>query len=511
MHRVQALVYLLLSAALLLSACAAPGDGSGETAAVPEETAEPLSVSFEKKYGSGLIMEPMSGRMLFSGEYASAEVEGNTYDFERSIAEDVRLAVIEAEEELLRRLAFDGSLTVRVLADYPCFSDSEAQTVYLGAEACRSWRQILATLSAIEGDYTNYGYLYAKADRLAAALGWAQDDQAQENESVFGIYPALLNLNYLCFDETYCPRRKINACKALALSLGAETEEAFLAGAAAWADERGLAFTPSGIRFAPFGRGCPLKIRTRDLEIFRKADFSGDYLVVNGFTDQDPFADVSSLLTELAKLDEKTAELKSRMGVENPPAASVMLSDSVYGFENTASLSRLRYEKGGYFIDSASPTVVGQVYASFLFALRGGGEDSAFEGWMSAAVADYFDFDGYFSYFVMQTKKFDPSLLFVMEQILGEPYDSPEDYVLFERYTFQYFGNAVDKKALAAYPELRPVFGYWFSRTYSEDVFLDCMLSPSKIPARTGQTIQELFVDFDAWLRNPADDGLTEI
>lgn len=506
-----ALCLALLLAVLLLSACSG-GDAQQAETEAPEETPEPLTVVFEKKYGSGLLMEPMSGKVLFVGEYASASVNGRTYDFERIIAEDERLALIGAEEELLRLLACEEPLTVRVLTDYPCFSDSEAQTVYLGADACRSWRQILATLSAIEGDYVNYGYLYAKADRLAAALGWTRDDQAKADDSLFAVDRALLNLNYLCFDETYTHPRRIAACKALALSLGGETEEEFLAAAEAWAEEHGIDYTPCAVRFAPFGRGCPLKMRTKDLEIFRKADFKGDYLVLHGYTREDPFDDADSLMTVLTALDEKTGDLRRRFGVEEAPVVSVLLTDGVYASENVLSLARVRLERGSYTIDASSLlTLSRHGYATLLFTLRGGGTDPAAEGWMAAAAVSYLDFDDFLTFYKMETRRENPDYLPVIEEILGKPLESPADFARFERYAFQYFGVSVDKKTLPDYPELMPVFGYWFSRTYGEDLFLDCMLAPSEIPERTGRTLYELVEDFDAWLREPPDESPTSL
>lgn len=509
---------VLLLSLLLLAACAdgGPAAETEETAApdgiaAPAETPERQPLVFEKKYGSGLLMEPMSGRMLFSGEYASADVDGRRYDFERTIPEEERRELVWAEEELLRLLACAEPLTVRTLADYPCFSDSAARTVYLGADASRSWRQILATLSALEGDYSNYGYLYAKADRLARELNWERDDRVREDESVFTHDPALLELSWPCFDETYTAGRRIAACKALALSCDCSSEEAFLSDVAARAKELGVDFSPSGVRFAPYGPGCPLKIRLQDLEIFRKADFKGDYLILEGYTDEDPFANVEALLKAMTSLDEKTAALRRRMGVAEPPLASVLLTDGPYAVQNSASLSRLRIERGRYEIDSASLATIGQSYASLLFSLRGGGEDPATEDWMIGAMQMYFDFDGFFKLFVMETEREDPTFLPVMEQVLGEPYDSPEDYVRFERLAFGYYDVSIDKKALTNYPELLPVFGYWFSGTYGEEEYLECMLAPSKIPERTGKTLPELFEDFDAWLREPPDDLPAEL
>ncbi|MBR5094132.1 MAG: hypothetical protein IK095_03470 [Oscillospiraceae bacterium] len=466
----------------------------------PDRLPEPLAVEFETKYGTGQVMAPLSDHILFSGAYSTAQVNGSTYDFQKGVEESVRLDFIRAEEELLGRLGESEGVILRVLSGYPCFSDSAKRTIYLDAGACRSWQQILATLSAVEGDYANYGYLYAKADRLARELGWTRDDTARADPSVFAEDPSLLQLVYPCFDAVYTAPEKIAACKALALEMDGETEDDLLANVAAWAAGQGLAFTPTEIRFAPYGEACPLKIRCHYVEFLRLAGYTGDYSVREGYQKEDGLADVDTMLRTLGRLDERLNEICLHLGVTEIRRLPVQLTDGLYAISGKDYRCRIygSVDNGTYYIKSCSLGEVEACFAQYAFNALGGWEDPAQEDWLAEALYYYLSQEPLYENVRMRAEA-DPDWMAEIEETIGGPFDDPEDHLLYIRRL------AVEETETTGYDLRRLVknwslmsmaFGDWFAETYGEDVFIASALAPSTIRERTGKTLDQLLDDF---------------
>ena len=64
-------------------------------------------------------MAPMANEILFSGEYFSAEVNGNTYDFQRTLSEGERLALFQ---DALRGTALEGCSAEELAAKAKTFA-----------------------------------------------------------------------------------------------------------------------------------------------------------------------------------------------------------------------------------------------------------------------------------------------------------------------------------------------------------------------------------------------------
>ena len=57
------------------------------------------------------------------------------------------------------------------------FSDSGKDTAYIAFSSQKTYRQVLATLHTLWGDYTDYGYVYAMANVIAEQLGRQTDSK----------------------------------------------------------------------------------------------------------------------------------------------------------------------------------------------------------------------------------------------------------------------------------------------------------------------------------------------
>ena len=243
---------------------------SGEMPSADPGTAVPIA--FETRTGTGLLMAPYAEKILFSGTYTYAAVGEHAYHLDRAVTAEEQLWLILDEERLLSRIGYEGVLNIFVTADTATFADADSASVYLNRADAGTWKQILAVLGAFHGDYTNYGFLYAEACRLAEELGWETDDAGAEAaasaKDVFAACPELLNLEAPCFDGRFCTEEQIGACRWLAREMAAETPEAMRENVLGWAQEHGIGFQPSGLHFAYYGEDCPLKLDLGFMQVY---------------------------------------------------------------------------------------------------------------------------------------------------------------------------------------------------------------------------------------------------
>lgn len=103
------------------------------------------------------------------------------------------------------------------------FSESRENAAYVAFSDMRSWQQVLVTLQAVWGDYTDYGYVYAMSNTIARELGWQTDSvPAFEQETAdlfFAANPEAIHLLYPAFDSRFAFEETVSNSKALAVHL----------------------------------------------------------------------------------------------------------------------------------------------------------------------------------------------------------------------------------------------------------------------------------------------------
>jgi len=241
---------------------------------------------------------------------------------------------INAQRTLLHFLQ-DSGVTVREL-NYVAlnfddnFSESGKNNAYIALSSTETWQQVLVTLQALWGDYTDYGYVYAMANAIALHLGWETEVlEVAENsarDAFFCENPQALNLLYPAFTERYAKKETIRYSKLLSLSLfehidwwdaikePIETQldeyERLLLG---YSEKIGVSFSRQVCGYAYRGPYLPLCIQTT----------YATHIVDHGYKDyhsdifEDYFGDYVTIYQTAEILDTEIVEAVQRFGLED--------------------------------------------------------------------------------------------------------------------------------------------------------------------------------------------------
>lgn len=483
---------------------------------------KPPEYSYTEEYLR--ISEPYGEDFIFNGNVFQVSVNGHTYAFHSSIPEPVSNQFILAQEGLCQLLERNGistaGQTYRVLENYSNWTDSANQVSYYGLNMLKSWKQVLTTVQAALGDYTNYGYLYALSNKVAADLGWKQDEISKSaSGEALSENTRLLNLVYPCFDEKYTDAADIESCKLVAKELlsGLEniwSEEAFLQAQLDYAQSKSLDFQPTYLTFAYYSPSCPLKLQTKYLEVFRDYTFqaSGEFLA--GYIEQDYMADTGSLIHTFEWFDEQLTQIRGAFASFEMPEGDIvpvrMCAELPRGF-----LSQ-HFESGGIYVHvrgerniyATTVTVLAHEYTHYLYDLCCGGNLTAYEPWHNEAVAYYLSVGSNFEkrwIFASQDKN---GYMESIETLIGQAYDEPLDEIRFLRRALRedsdqclfFLKNISNQQIIAS------AFGEYFVRTYGKDAYLRCMLDASKTKDITGKTLDEVLDDWIADMQDPSKD-----
>lgn len=242
-------------------------------------------------------------------------------------------AFINAQRTLLRFLEGSG-MTVRKL-NYVAlnfddnFSESAKDNAYIALSSTETWRQVLATLHALWGDYTDYGYVYAMANAIAAQLGWETEALETEDQALmaafFREHPTALSLLYPVFTPLYATEETVRYSRALSLDLfqqidwrdalkqPVETQlSAFEGLLQAYAGKIGASFSRQILGYAYRGPYLPLCIQTT----------YASHIVDHGYRDyfsdlfDDCFSDYAAIYQTAEILDKEIVEAVKRFGLE---------------------------------------------------------------------------------------------------------------------------------------------------------------------------------------------------
>ena len=509
------IVFVLLVLLLLCCACGSAGSQQEET---DEPTQEALPTAALPVYDYSepyvRLMEPCGAGYIVQKNVQQTEVEGHTYRFEPSISEQSRSDFIVGQEALCGLLDSNGidssGLCFFVLPNYTNWSDSEKSIGYFDLDSTGSWKQAMTTLQLALGDYTNYGYLYALADRLAGELSWRQDETAGAGAGL--IDGTLLNLVYPCFAEFYTSPEEIAACKSLSKELLAGlddiwSEEAFLQARQRYADSKGIIFTPTDLAFAYYSPSCELKIRAKYLEIFRTNSFTEDDYYTRGYIDEDYMASLVGMIRGFGWLEDYLTQLRETFGVDDPTLLPVYLKDDAGRYADLTYSGYFTVDKDGGSITSMCLPILAHEYVHYLYWLRGGEKDPQYEDWINEVAACFYSLPADFEVYYTYINNLSPDSRAAFDEFFGKSFEAVPDLI---RELRMYHRNAEGLKPYRYYLitvyDLRSVFGDYFVRTYGEEVFLDWALHPSKAKALTGKTTDEIVGDWCEDMDDPDND-----
>ena len=188
------------------------------------------------------------------------------------------------------------------------FSDSGKDTAYIAFASTKTYRQVLATLHTLWGDYTDYGYVYAMANIIAEQLGWQTDSKIDIEAAVmnefFSSNPKAIDLQYPCFSLEFASEETVNQCKALSVHLFDDIKwvtalekpidiqlDEYYELVEAYAREVGISFARQTCDYAYRGEYLPLCINTTYAHLLVDRNYSDYSSVIYG----DYFSDYESI------------------------------------------------------------------------------------------------------------------------------------------------------------------------------------------------------------------------
>ncbi|MBR0507718.1 MAG: hypothetical protein IJJ86_03835 [Clostridia bacterium] len=496
---------IMLLCLILLIGCGGTGQQTATEAPTEAPTPEPTEEPSPFTEAYLAFSEPEAFGRLISSNALTAERNGVTYWFSTKQADaTVLMNVCAGQCEMLSALGYDtAGLTVYILPDGSDYSDSEQKAAHLNPDTVGSPEAFRVLLGTILGDYTNAGYLYALSQKIAGTTPDASPDA-----NVFLAQPELLNLVSPCFTEPYVDGETLAACRALAVRLLSETddpyagEEAFLTLRDAYAAEIGADFTPTTVRYTYNSKTCPVRAQTYDMEIFLSSDYPEytfqDYPDVHF----DPLFAADTMIRFFDVLDAQSKELSKLFRVEKGEYLPVRLTDS---YDDGG-------ETGGWFsIEDNQPVIIARMYfilrheyVHYMYYRVFGGWEENDLLWCNEALAYWY---GRIDMFELQHlfAQQDAHNMGEWETFLGEPFDTPEDYVTYCNLSARRILDTEGRNALR-YDLKKPLggnkesFGAYFIETYGEQAFIDCMIDPSAAESRFGKTVDEIVEDWMDWL-----------
>ena len=341
------LIYIVLFLLFFMVGCTTPSDTTTPTATptvteaqaptstpTPELTKAPVREQYEYKQREKVCYFPSFTNENEKTEVLSVSTEDGSFVC-MTTDEAQADSFINAQRTLLHFLRENG-VAVREL-NYVAlnfddnFSEYEKDKAYISFSSTETWQQVLVTLHALWGDFTDYGYVYAMANAVAAQLGWQTDAletaEASSMDAFFCENNEALHLLYPAFTKLYATEETVKYSKLLSLSLfeyidwrdalkkPIETQlEEFEGLLLGYAGKIGVSFSHRVCDFAYRGPYLPLCVQTT----------YATHIVDNGYTDQyadmydeDYFSDYVTIYQTTEIMDKEIVEAVERFGLED--------------------------------------------------------------------------------------------------------------------------------------------------------------------------------------------------
>jgi len=394
-----------------------------------------------------------------------------------------------------------------------CFSKSDDRAAYVALSSTKSWQQVLVTLQAIWGDYTDYGYVYAMSNAIAKDLDWrAESAPSVEHtllDAFFSENPDALHLLYPTFTTRFSSEETVNNSKALVIrifeknnwrkALGKPIEDQlneYYALVSSYAKKLSVPFTRQTCGYAYYGEEVPLRIMTAYAELI----IDGDYKDIKEAVFGDYFSHYESIYRTANIIDQDISASVARFGIENEVGKlAIKFLDS----EDPVTKRYVpRSEKYYYSTKTIYVTSVWlylhEYYEHIELALK----QKASSNWQSQAFYGIGDIHSrHFLYLWEHSFTHDPKCVDLFEIFTGRGYRSGKDDLyeamdilcyINDYYTLNYDTIMDAKLSITGY--LIELFG--------EDAISNVMLYPETVEQVTGKTWKELETQWQQHIRD---------
>ena len=231
-------------------------------------------------------------------------------------------------------------------------------------------------------------------------------------------------------------------------------------------------------------------------EIYLDSEYEGSCTLSEESKAADPLFHLTPMIGFLESVDDRLTELRELFACTDTALLPVYMQPVQQIFSATGkNYGGMYYPCGGNsYVEASSIYVLTHEYVHYLDDLTGTGDDS----WCGEVLAVYYQKDmTYLSRCV--SAGFGASITIEwLTEIIGQPYDSVEDEILFQHIMTAHEENP--RYSLISLYNGRLSFGDYFVQTYGEPVFIDCMLQPEKTILHTGFTMDEIVEQWCGWL-----------
>lgn len=459
-----------------------------------------------------LQYRPTTTEKLWEGTAKENSNGGNTYRFDPVFSADDRVSIINTNNILLAYIEKvtgekPTGLTVNVTAESDARSHSDSALVFIGKEDAGTWKHIFATLGAIYGDYTTYGYLYALSDHIAAELGWERDTAESVATFDFGNNPMLLSLTAPCFNPLYSSAEEIATAKSLSLSLLKKMnspyagEGEFLKQIAAYASGIGADYTHTSLRFAYNGATCPVKILANNAEFFISSSYTSDLYYTAGIVRDNWLRNITSMVKYIEEKDSEFSEANKFFGYEPVFTLPIWLKSEVTIKYPDGYVEYLDGKYSSYYtyVEACAISSLLREYINNIGTMIS--QYSPEADWARAAMAYYYTLEDCYEEFM--TLSTDDEIMYYA-YAMGTKIDSVEKFI-----------NIMDIGVYSWYPEYMPedqlysTSGYamnilsiasFIARNYGEDNFYKVMLDPYSAESVLGKPISAVISEWSDYI-----------
>ena len=467
-------------------------------------------VVYEYAQEHSKVNDPCGSGWLVNENLAVVTLDHNIYRFDNDISEEIRSQFIHKQQALCGLLGENG-ITVEnceffVLTEIDARALHEKRAAYMDVSQLGTYEQICLTLQAVMGEYTNYGYLYALSNEIARRLNWTADAYGTTNQDCLTSRGELLNLAYPCFSGKYYNEVEIKACKALSEEILSKMdnpfvgERAFMDLVQEYAEDKKIDFEPTYLTFTYGGGNCPLKIRTKFLEIYLDSDYEGSFTLTNKTVREDPMFNFDTMIEFWEAADRDIEHVRTVFKMKNDYIMPVYVQ-SIYIKMNEGG------EYGGYYaygedggeITLAQITAITHEYTHYADYCTDINMDDDLS-WCSEVLACYYGKNMEFAARMIMANSGSNEFWTIADysRVIGHHYDSVEDEILFQNIYTAYLDN-YHYAVISSY-DGRLSFGAYFVETYGEDAFVQCMQNPNFATILIERTVDDVVDDWCLWL-----------
>ena len=518
------LIYIVLCMLLIMTGCTTPIDTDSLVVGTP------IQDRYEYKQREKVCFFPSFTNENEKAQILSVTTEDGAFvcmTTEEALAD----SFINAQRTLLHFLQ-DNGMTVRKL-NYVAlhfddnFSESEKDNAYIALSSAETWQQVLVTLQALWGDYTDYGYVYAMANAIASHLGWEteilESAEPATLDAFFRENPLVLSLLYPTFTELYATEETIRYSKLLSLDLFEDIDlcdalkkpietqlddfEVLLCG---YSDKIGVSFSRQVCGYAYRGPYLPLCIQAT----------YATHIVDHSYKDyhrdlfDDYFGDYVTIYQTAATLDREIVEAVARFGLED--SAGNVNINWLSEYSATTLFAKHHINTCYVLMKEAYVTTISLYLHAYYYHIEHLINPDSESSWQTSAFCEI-------------GRSYSQYALYATEKTFTQNSKWAELYYSFTGHTYQsemasYF-EAFDVLTYALNDDFRldyqrdgaflNSFSYYLIKDFGEEAIINLMLFPDTVVDVTGKTWETLENEWkqslmDRYADREIPDGLSE-